>query len=88
MAESTGIPFSDRQLLYRDPSSFFHCLKYHLCNAITRVNDLFFARKVDQDNLNFSAVVFINGPWCIETGNPLLDRKSTSWSYLCFMSCR
>ena len=55
---------------------------------LDKQNNIYTARKVDQDNLNFSAVVFINGPWCIETGNPLLDRKSTSWSYLCFMSCR
>ena len=40
--------------------------------------------EVDQDDLDLSAIIGIDGTWCVEHGQAMLPRESTAWSHLRF----
>ena len=47
MTKAACISFRNFQFFYLFPYCFFYFLNHHLSNPVTRLNDLFFLRKVD-----------------------------------------
>ena len=88
MSKAAGIATCNFELLHGYPFYLLDFLYDKLCDPVARVYDLFFARKVDQNNLNFSTLICIDRARCIEAGYTLFDSEPASWPYLYFKAFR
>jgi len=78
MAESAFGSGGFVECVDKNPCHLSHGLNDQLGDAVSILYDAVLGRKVNQENLNFSAVIGVDGAGCIQTSNPLFERKAAA----------
>jgi len=71
------------QYFYFDEFGFFVACNDHLGNTLTIIDNEIFLRQVDKYYAYLTAIIGVDGAWCVKNGDTFLQGQSTAWAYLC-----
>ena len=86
--KSSGAQSSIIEVIGHLELCLYHLAKNHLGNTHTSFNGKQLLPQIDQNNLDFPAIVGINGSGCIQDRDSVLDRKPASGTDLGFRVAR
>ena len=86
MAVTTFTTFCLVEFLDNNEVTLLMAGYHHLGDALTVVDDEILLRQVDKHHANLSTIVCIDGSWCVQHGQPMLQGQTTTWTYLRFIA--